>query len=190
MTDDSNRKTPAKIADSKFLANFTFQIDAANKTQPKQHSIVLAVAAFFLGLMVASNVGCSNHRPGSNVFQPSNLKAISFTSEKSKAPPIRDLVSGEELSEIIRKSQGHVIVDFYADWCGPCKKQSTVLHALEDQLSGSDTTVIKVNADHFPDLKKKYDVAGLPTLLLVRDGVVADRSVGLTRGKQLQNWIR
>ena len=151
--------------------------------------MILPVAAFLLGLLVASNVGCSRHRPESKMFEPDVSPSVSFASHKVRGPAIRKLESDEDLSETIGQADGALIVDFYADWCGPCKRQSAELESLKDDLADSGTTVIKVNADHFPALKEKYEVAGLPTLLLIRDGVIADRSVGLTGEDRLKTWL-
>lgn len=72
-------------------------------------------------------------------------------------------------------ASGVVLVDFYAEWCGPCRAISPVL----DKLS-KEESVIKVDIDKTPDLAKKFNVSAIPTLLFFKDGKEADRIVGLT----------
>ncbi|WP_280536320.1 thioredoxin [Halopenitus sp. POP-27] len=83
---------------------------------------------------------------------------------------------------------GHdlVLVDFYADWCGPCKMLEPV---LEDVAATTPATVLKVDADVHQNLTGQYGVRGLPTLLLFRDGEPVERLVGAQTEEQLRSVI-
>ncbi len=70
-----------------------------------------------------------------------------------------------------------VLVDFWADWCGPCKQLAPVLEGLEAELEGH-VTITKVNADDNPDLPNVYGIRSLPTVLIVAGGEVLGRIVG------------
>ena len=70
------------------------------------------------------------------------------------------------------------VVDFFADWCGPCRKLSPILEEVEAELSDR-VKFAKINTDNNIEAAKKYQVSGLPTLLLFKDGEVAERMVGL-----------
>jgi thioredoxin 1 len=73
-------------------------------------------------------------------------------------------------------SNGTVIVDFYADWCGPCKKYAPHFESLA--LEYTQMTFVKVDADEFDEIMQKYDVASLPTTLVLKNGKEVDRFEG------------
>jgi len=70
------------------------------------------------------------------------------------------------------------IVDFYADWCGPCRKLSPIMDEIEQELSDK-VKFTKINTDENIDAAREYQVSGLPTLLMFKDGQVVERMVGL-----------
>ena len=70
------------------------------------------------------------------------------------------------------------VVDFFADWCGPCRKLSPILEEVEGELSGK-VKFAKINTDENIEAAKQYQVSGLPTLLVFKDGQVVERMVGL-----------
>ena len=109
--------------------------------------------------------------------------AVALASHSTTAQSMRTLQAGEDLRELIENSPGIVLVDFYADWCGPCRKQSKIL----DQL---DAQVIKVNVDEHRNLARKYKVSSLPTLLAVKDGEVLHKKVGFTERDQIEAMLR
>ena len=83
---------------------------------------------------------------------------------------IKVLEKEEEFYEIIKSET--VIVDFYADWCGPCKMLLPVL----DEIDFCD--IIKVNIDEFPEIAKKFGIMSIPTLLFFKDGLEQEREIG------------
>jgi thioredoxin 1 len=88
-------------------------------------------------------------------------------------------------AEVIHQSPSPVVVDFYATWCGPCK----VLSPRLDQLAGSFTNEIKfvkINVDEAPNLSRRFNIQGIPTLLFFKDGMVVDSVVGLLSSDALK----
>ncbi|HOA29595.1 MAG: thioredoxin [Candidatus Cloacimonetes bacterium] len=84
-------------------------------------------------------------------------------------------LSDQNFSEII--SNGKVLIDFWADWCGPCRMIGPIVEEVAAEVS--DVTVAKVNVDDYPELAGKHGVMSIPTLLYLKDGQVVDTSVGL-----------
>ncbi len=81
-----------------------------------------------------------------------------------------------------------VLVDFWAEWCGPCKQIAPALDELSDEF-GDQLTIAKVNIDDNPETPSKYGVRGIPTLILFKDGEVASTKVGALPKSKLKEWI-
>jgi thioredoxin 1 len=81
-----------------------------------------------------------------------------------------------------------VLVDFYATWCGPCKRLAPMVEELAGQFSGR-IKFVKVDVDASPDLARRFQIEGIPTLLFFRNGQVADRLVGLPAGDTLKTRL-
>ena len=80
-------------------------------------------------------------------------------------------------NEVI-KNDTLTVVDFYANWCGPCRKLSPILEEVEEEIT-ANIKFAKINTDENIDVAKKYQVSGLPTLLIFKSGEVVERLVGL-----------
>ncbi len=81
-----------------------------------------------------------------------------------------------------------VLVDFYADWCGPCKMMAPVVEKLAEELQGK-AKVGKINVDEQPELAEKYNVMSIPTFMIFKDGGVKETFVGAMSGIQLKDKI-
>ena len=81
-----------------------------------------------------------------------------------------------------------VVVDFWAEWCGPCKMISPALEEIATEMGGK-VKVAKLNIDENPELAAQYGVRSIPTLMLFKDGEVADMKVGAAPKTALSAWI-
>lgn len=97
-------------------------------------------------------------------------------------------VNDESFDNEVLQSDKPVIVDFWAEWCGPCKQLSPVVDELAEDMKDS-VKVVKVNIDEAPEAPTKYGVRGVPTLMIFKDGQVIDTRVGGMPKSQLQQWI-
>ena len=94
---------------------------------------------------------------------------------------VTNMQYGDDFSELVRRAPGVVLVDFYADWCGPCRVQSEILDEVESTAAQHQATIIKINIDHHRELADQFGVSGLPTLMLLNnDGQIVDRKSGIT----------
>ncbi len=82
-----------------------------------------------------------------------------------------------------------VLVDFWADWCGPCKMIGPSLEELSEEL-GEEVTIAKLNIDENPDAPGKYGVRGIPTMILFKAGAPAATKVGAAPKGQLKGWLQ
>ncbi|MCB1181508.1 MAG: thioredoxin [Chlamydiia bacterium] len=84
--------------------------------------------------------------------------------------------------------EGVVLVDFYADWCGPCRMLTPVIEELAKEMQGK-ITVAKVDTDQSINVATKYEVTSIPTLILFKDGAAVDRVVGLKDLDSLREMV-
>jgi len=90
-------------------------------------------------------------------------------------------------SELIR-SDKPVLVDFYTDWCGPCKMMNPILKELKSMV-GDEVIIAKVNAEHNPEAAARYGVRGVPTLILFQNGQIKWQQAGVAQAGQLKSII-
>jgi thioredoxin 1 len=91
----------------------------------------------------------------------------------------------QTFDEALAATQGLVMVDFWAEWCGPCKTIAPVLEQLVEASNGR-VTLMKVNVDENPGLAARWGIRSIPTILFVKDGAVVDRVVGAVPRAKLQ----
>ncbi len=81
-----------------------------------------------------------------------------------------------------------IVVDFWAEWCGPCKMIGPIIEELADEYSGK-AKVGKVNVDQNSDISMKYGIRSIPTILFIKDGEIVDKQVGVTTKEKLKSKI-
>ncbi|NBB81986.1 MAG: thioredoxin TrxA [Alphaproteobacteria bacterium] len=97
-------------------------------------------------------------------------------------------VSDASFDQDVLKADKPVVVDFWAEWCGPCKMIAPALEELAGEL-GDQITVAKVNIDENPQTPSQYGVRGIPTLMVFKDGQVAATKIGAVPKGALKQWI-
>ncbi len=94
----------------------------------------------------------------------------------------------EEFSEVVEQAKIPVVVDFWAEWCGPCRMVSPALESLARQFANR-IKLVKVNVDHAPGLSRRFEVQSIPTLLVVRGKEVIGRKIGAEPEASLRIWL-
>jgi thioredoxin 1 len=97
-------------------------------------------------------------------------------------------VTDSSFNDDVLGASGPVVVDFWAEWCGPCKQIAPALEEISAEM-GDKVTIAKINIDENPDTPSTYGVRGIPTLMLFKNGEVADTKVGALPKSQLVQWI-
>lgn len=99
-----------------------------------------------------------------------------------------ETITDENLESILQDTSVPVVIDFWAEWCGPCKQMAPHLEAVSENLSGQ-VKIVKLNVDENPMAASKFGVRGLPTLMLFKAGTVADSQVGAMSEARISEWI-
>jgi thioredoxin 1 len=97
-------------------------------------------------------------------------------------------VSDTTFDTEVLKASGPVVVDFWAEWCGPCRMIAPALEEISNEL-GDKLTVAKINIDENPETPGRYGVRGIPTMLLFKGGQPVAQKVGAAPRSQIQQWI-
>jgi thioredoxin 1 len=127
----------------------------------------------------------ANHSPTEN---PLNLRGehMSISTSNPMAGRVHH-VGEDQFDREVLQSTGTVLVDFYADWCGPCKALAPVLEELARETP--QAKIVKVNVDHAPGLASRYRVNSIPTLVVFRDGQAKSGLVGLASKSHLRTLL-
>lgn len=97
-------------------------------------------------------------------------------------------VTDESFEADVLKADKPVLVDFWAEWCGPCKQIAPALEQIAEQLAGQ-VTIAKVDIDSSPTTPARYGVRGIPTMMLFRDGQMASMKVGAMPKQKILEWL-
>lgn len=97
-------------------------------------------------------------------------------------------VSDQDFNQILSNAQGPVLVDFWAEWCGPCKVMNPVLEQLADELHGT-LAITKLDVDANPETAQRYNIRSIPTLILFNNGEPVAQRSGSASQKQVRAFI-
>ena len=109
---------------------------------------------------------------------------------KADLPPVAEPIAADTalFDEIVRDARVPVLVDFWADWCGPCKMAAPEVHALAHDMSGK-ALVLKVDTEANPELAGRYRVQSIPNFVVLKNGQVAFQRAGLAPRAEMRRWL-
>ena len=98
-------------------------------------------------------------------------------------------ITDESFDSDVIKSNKPTVVDFWAEWCGPCKQIGPVLEEISDEMK-EDVVIVKHNIDQEPNTPTKYGIRGIPTMLLFKSGELKATKVGASTKSNIVEWIK
>ena len=141
----------------------------------KNKILIILVIVFFIISMILLNI-----------YLNSKNKQEIKNEEENDMEVLK--VTSENFEKEVLQSDKTVLVDFYADWCGPCKMISPVVDSVANE--NEDIKVVKVNVDNAQDLAIKYQVMSIPTLVVIKNGQEINRSVGVVSKSQIEEMVK
>ena len=97
-------------------------------------------------------------------------------------------VTDESFEKDVLQAEGPVLVDFWAEWCGPCKQIAPALEQISEELA-DHVTIAKVNIEESPTTPSRYGVRGIPTMMLFKDGQMTSMKVGAMPKGKIVEWL-
>src|SRR5229473_7963622 len=97
-------------------------------------------------------------------------------------------VSDTTFESEVLNATGPVVVDFWAEWCGPCRMIAPALEEISSSLDGK-VKIVKLNVDENPQVAAKYGIQSIPTLMIFKSGQMASRQIGAVARQKLEQWI-
>lgn len=139
----------------------------------KKKILILISTIFFILVMILLNIYLNSKNKIEN--EEENLMEVLK-------------VTSENFEEEVLKSDKTVLIDFYADWCGPCKMLSPIIDAVANE--NEDLKVVKVNVDDAQNLAIQYQVMSIPTIVIIKEGKEINRSVGLISKSEVEEMVK
>lgn len=100
-----------------------------------------------------------------------------------------NIITDDTFENEVLKSDKPVLVDFFAEWCGPCRQMLPIVTELSSEMADS-VKIVKMNIDDAPKTPAQYEVQTIPTFILFKNGQVVDKKVGSMAKSQLVDWIK
>ena len=136
--------------------------------------IVIATLFFVIGMIILS-------------IYLNNVNKVEISKEEENTMEIMKVTSANFEEEVLN-SDKTVLIDFYADWCGPCKAYSPIVEAVASE--NEDIKVVKINVDKAQDLAIQYQVMSIPTTVVIKEGKEVNRAVGMVSKSDLLEMVK
>lgn len=98
------------------------------------------------------------------------------------------VITKDNFNNEVMNSEKPVLIDFWASWCGPCRMVSPIVDEIADEVSS--VKVVKINVDEQPELAQKYDIMSIPTLMVMKNGKIVNKSVGAKSKQSLIEMLK
>lgn len=145
---------------------------------------IILIVIFIISLIVINSL--LNKESEKMLYESSEQINIKNEEEENEMEILK--VTSENFESEVLQSDKPVLIDFYADWCGPCKMLSPIVDEVAEE--NTDIKVVKINVDNAQDLAMKYQVMSIPTLVVIKDGREVNRSVGLIDKSEVVSLIK
>lgn len=152
----------------------------------KSKLFTIFLVIIFIGLLFFINTMLNEQNSSINVVTNNEIGQKLESEEKSNMEVMS--VSNKNFEEEVLKSDKKVLIDFYADWCGPCKMLSPIVEEFAN--NNNDVKVVKVNIDDNQELAVKYGVSSIPTLIVIENGEIKNIRVGLMSKSEIEELVK